>query len=66
MAFNNAEKTRNASDATRGWRSRRDLRRTDVSVGSDRLNTAGAWVERKRARNERHVKCNVDVVVVGD
>ena len=42
-----------------------DWSRAGVSVGKEAWNVLGECVEKKSAKKERHVKCKVDVVVVG-
>jgi hypothetical protein len=65
MAFKRAENTRNDSEATRGCLSPSTLRRTGVKVGSAPENVGGAWVEKNSAKNDKQVRCIVDVEVVG-
>lgn len=65
ITFRRAEKTRNDSEATRGCLSARALRRTGVRIGSAPANDGGEWVEKNKARNDKHVRWRVDVDVVG-
>jgi hypothetical protein len=41
------------------------LRRTGVKVGRDPENVGGEWVEKNRAKNDKQVRCKVDVDVEG-
>jgi hypothetical protein len=41
------------------------LRRTGVKVGRAPENAGGGWVEKKSARNDKQVRCKVEVDVVG-
>ena len=64
-ALRSAEKTRNASEAIRGCLSFKDFKNTGQSVGKDAENVVEGCVAKNSAQNERHIKCKVDVVVVG-
>jgi hypothetical protein len=66
MAFKSAENTRKDSEAIRGCLSLSDFRRTGVITGSELENVGGECVANNKARKDRHVKCRVEVEVVGD